>query len=86
MKLREMGYDVGPVENGIVEIIEIGREYYDPMQSRNDQFHRHSMFGALLAKKVADKMGSVRKCELSPAMMERNSKQRWYKVTVKYGS
>ena len=82
-KLRELGWDVGPIENGIAEEIEIGREYYDPLQSRNDKFHRHHMFGDALARKIADRM-EAKKCELSSIVSKRNSKQRWYVVSVKF--
>lgn len=83
IKLRELGYEVGSVDGGTVEEIEIGREYYDPLQSKNDQFHRHSAFGAILAKKVVDGMGNTHKCELLSIKSERNSKQRWYLVSVR---
>ena len=82
-KLREMGWDIGPIENGITEEIEIGREYYDPLQSKNDKFHRHQMFGDALARKIAARM-EIKKCELSSIVSKKNSKQRWYIVSVKF--
>jgi hypothetical protein len=82
-KLREMGWDIGPIENGITEEIEIGREYYDPLQSKNDKFHRHQMFGDALACKIAARM-ETKKCELSSIVSKSSSKQRWYIVSVKF--
>jgi len=83
-RLQEMGYEIGPVNEGFVEKIEIGREYYDPLQSKNDQFHRHFAFGAILAKKIMSKMQDFEKCELVSIESMKNSKQRWYEVSVKY--
>jgi len=84
-RLVELGYEVGQVDGGISDEVEVGREYYDPLQSQNDSFHRHSVFGAALASKVAGKMGRLsRRCEIMPPVPERNSKQRWYRVAFRH--
>jgi hypothetical protein len=79
-----MGYEVGPVSEGTDDSIEIGREYYDPLQSMNGNFHRHSAFGAILAKKIMSHVSGSRKYELTSIVMEKNSKQRWYRVSIRY--
>ncbi len=65
------------------EVIEIGREHYDAdFQSANNAFHRFNMFGILLAKKLMVMVGDKASCELKSIKLKKNSKHRWFEVTV----
>lgn len=65
------------------EIIEIGREHYDAdFQSTNNAFHRFNMFGILLAKKLIALVGDKASGELKSIKLKKNSKHRWFEVTV----
>jgi hypothetical protein len=79
--LQQMGYEVGPLDSGEPEEVEVGREFYDPLQSQNVMFHRHAAFGAILARRIAERMGEAKKCDILRAVSEKNSKQRWVRVT-----
>lgn len=87
--LVAMGYEPGPRDGSLpVEgEAEVGREYYDPLQSLNDSFHRHSAFGAALARKVAEAMRSSasRRFEILEPVQMRSSKQRWLTVRFRHG-
>ena len=83
-KLEKAGYTVGSVDGNQVETVEIGREYYDPLQSTGTTFHRHELFGAILAKRIIEKIGTPQLCEILDITAEKNSKQRWYTVRFKH--
>ena len=84
-KLRSLGCEVDCVLDGKIEEIEIGREYYDPLQSSNSSFHRHVLFGSILAKRIAESIKPLAtRCEIISVKLEQNSKQRWYKAVYKY--
>lgn len=69
----------GPSEELIVEV---GREHYDGiLQSPNTGFHRHAIFGALIARKIIDM--SHKACEIVGLERKSNSKVRWYEVKAR---
>lgn len=84
IRLQHLGYEIGPVEDGEIQEFIIGKEHFDPLQSKNNQFHRHSVFASVLAKRIIDMIGKTTKCEFVSITQEKNSKQRWYKVIVKF--
>lgn len=60
-------------------VVEVGHEHYDGvLQSPNTGFHRHAVFGALIARKISD-MGH-KACEIVGLERKSNSKIRWYEV------
>lgn len=60
-------------------VIEVGHEHYDGvLQSPNTGFHRHAVYGALIARKVI--AAGHKACSIVGLEKKSNSKIRWYEV------
>lgn len=69
-------------EAGPEIVVEVGREQADGvLQSPNVNFHRHELYGALLARKIIS--GGHRACSLVSMEHKSNSKAQWYEVKVR---
>jgi len=65
----------------VEEVLEVGREQSDGvLQSPNRGFHRHAVYGALVARKVVD--AGHKACTVVGLEKKSNSKFRWYEVKV----
>lgn len=70
------------VEEGAEMVVEVGREQADGiLQSPNAGFHRHELYGALLARKIIS--GGHKACSLISMEHKSNSKSQWYEVKVR---
>jgi hypothetical protein len=79
--LAAHGITVEPCSEGQTIAIEVGREQVDGVfQSPNLACHRHALFGALLARKIA--AIGVHRCEIRTPKLCQDSKQRWYTIDV----
>lgn len=60
-------------------VLEVGHEHHDGVhQSPNTGFHRHAVYGALIARKIASAGHAA--CTIVGLERKSNSKVRWYEV------
>jgi hypothetical protein len=71
--------NVPEAPDGTEFTVEVGHEHYDGiLQSPNTGFHRHAIYGALIARKVI--AAGHKACSIVGLERKANSKIRWYEV------